>query len=266
MMEHLSFYSLLVKDFIEISVLSTLCYWGLSWLKQDKQKPLLVYGYLYCGLWMSSFLFDLKTLLHLLELTAPVVVMLFILVHQKTLQKNFIGLYKVMPARKVHTLWLEEIVRFCLQTDHDLMFLVEHKQSIGELVTTELPLQTDITTAVLSYLSQCKQFNRNQYMLLDTQGTLLGLNVTWHKALALDALEQDRIKKASYYLQEVDAFALYFDQSTRTFTLIVHQQTYPALTATQVLQSIERYLKTDHTKKGTNREQVHKTNFKQPHA
>ena len=134
MMKHLSFYSLIIKDIIEIGCLSILCYWCMCWLKQDHQKPLLIYCYLYCSLWIACFFLDLKTLLHLLELTAPVVVMLFILVHQKTLQKNFIGLYKAMPARKVQTLWLEELIRFCLQTNRNFMFLVEYKNSIKEFL------------------------------------------------------------------------------------------------------------------------------------
>ena len=266
MMEHLSFYSLMLKDVIEISCLSTLCYWCMCWLKQDRQKPLLVYCYLYCFFWIACFLFDLKTLLHLLELTTPVVVMLFILVHQKTLQKNFIGLYKAIPARKVQTLWLEELIRFCLQADQNFMFLIEHKNSIAELLSIGLPLQTDITSTVLTYLCQCKQFNHDQYILLDTQGTLLGLNVTWQKALALYDIEEDCVKKATYCLQEVDAFALYFNHAKREFTLVIHQNSYPALSTAQLLQSIEQYLKTDPIKKGIDHESYNKTGLQQPHA
>ncbi len=266
MMEQLSFYSLMIKDVIEISCLSTLCYWCMLWLKQDRQKPLLVYCYLYCLFWIACFLFNLYTLTHLLELTAPVAAMLFILVHQKTLQKNFIGLYKIMPARKVQTLWLEELIRFCLQADQNFMFLIEHRNSIAELLSIGLPLQTDIRSTVLTYLCQSKQFNHDQYILLDTQGTLLGLNVTWRKALALYDIEENCVKKATYFLQEVDAFALYFNHAKREFTLIMHQNTYPAVSAAQVLQSIERYLKTDQTKKGIDHEQHKKTDYKQPHA
>lgn len=247
--------TLLLKDVIELSGLAYICYRWLRWLQRDKQKPLLHYFYGYCALWIISTSLHLTTFLFVLQYSMPLVMTLFVLVHQHSLQKNFVGLYKVKPAQKVAHDWLQEIIRFCLQAQTDLYFLIEHTTSLAELISAEIPVQTPIDHRLLRYLCHAPEFNHERYLMADTQGNLLGINVTWKKPLALTALDEQPVDKASYYLIDSDGCMLHYAHKTRSFTIVIRQKIYPALSAAQVLQSMAHYLRAADNSQGT----VHET-------
>ena len=243
-----------LKDFIEIAALTYACYRWLSWLQADKQKPLVIYFYGYSAVWIASTSLHLTTFLHVLHLTAPLIMTLFVLIHQHTLQKNFIGLYKIKPAQKVAHDWLQEIIRFCLQTQTNVYFLVEHTTSLAELVHAEISMHTPIDHQLLHFLCHAPEFNAEKYLMADTQGNLLGVNTTWKKQLALSVLDEQHIIKASYYLIDSDGCMLHYTHKTRTFTIVIRQKIYPALSAAQVLQSMAHYLRAADNLQGTIRE------------
>ena len=261
-----SLITILCRDAVEITFLTYFCYRWLRWLQSDKQKPLLRYFYSYSALWILSVCFEFSTLLFVLEYSLPLVMMLFVLVHQHTLQKNFVGLYKIKPAQKAENNWLQEIVRFCLQAQTDLYFLLEHTQSLSELVHSEITLHTPVKTALLQCIAQSTAFNPDQYFRVDTDGNLLGINVNWKKPLALTALEEQPLEKASYYLIDSDACMIQYAHKTRSFTIIIRQKIYPGLSATQVLQSITHYLHAHDNIQGAIHERHRSSSSCQPSA
>lgn len=238
-----TFTTLAIKDALELLGLAYICYRWLRWLQQDKQKPLLHYFYGYCAVLIISSSLQLTTFLFVLNYSAPLIMMLFVLIHQHTLQKNFIGLYKIKPAQTDLSNWLQDIIGFCLQTHNDISLLLEHSTSIQELINTEIPLNAPISRELLSFINRSPDFNPEQYMLADTHGNLLGVNVTWRKPLALTALDEQHIEKASYYLIDSDGCMIHYTHKTRTFTIVIKQKIYPKLSAAQVLQSIAHYLR-----------------------
>ncbi len=259
------FYPLLIKDGIEIIALSIICYWFLRWLATDKQQPLTVYFYAYAFFWGVCCLAQLNTLVSLLENTFATVLMLFMLVHQKTLQKNFISLCKIKPAQKAQSDWLQEIIRFCLQAETDLFFLVEHKQSLHDLVTINTPMQAQINCELLQFLHHSSDLDPRKYIIIDTHGTLHGLHVQWQKPLALTDLDENELAKASYYLMQTDAFMLHYNYEQRLFAIVMRDTIYNNLTTAQVLQSVTHYL-ADQPKKGNHEKSYSCKNKRQPHA
>lgn len=258
--------ALLLKDIAEISALTYACYRWLRWLQVDKQKPLLYYFYAYCMLWIASSSLHLNTILFVLQYSTPLIIMLFVLVHQHTLQKNFIGLYKVKPAQSISPDWLQHSIGFCLQAHSDLSLLIEHTTSVEELVNTEIPLHAPISRELLNFIARSPDFNPEQYILADTQGHLLGINVTWKKPLALTALDEQHIDKASYYLIDSDGCMIHYTHKTRTFTIVIKQKIYPKLSAAQVLQSMAHYLRTANNTQGTIHETRRSSSSSQPSA
>ena len=264
-MQWLTFYPLWIKDLIEISIFTGIIYGWSCWLKQDATKPLLGYFYAYCTLWLVCALAELPTICTFLKASTPVVILLFIIVHQRTLQKNFISLSSYKPAKKTDAHWLEHVIRFCLQADHDLYFLIEHTTPLEGLIAIDIPLHSPMCDALLTYMHACEQFEPDQFMILDTKGYIHGLNARWKKSLALTTLDENRYEKASYLLQDQDGFMLHFKHSTRTFTTILQQKLYKNLSSEQVFQSIGHYLQ---TKQGTTDAHIGKKARaeKQPHA
>ncbi len=259
------FYPLLIKDSIEIIALSIICYWFLRWLATDKQQPLTAYFYAYTFFWGVCYLAQLNTLVSLLEHAFPAVLMFFMLIHQKTLQKNFIHLTKIIPAKKARSDWLQEIIRFCLQAETDLYFLVEHKQSLHDLIAINTPMQAQINCELLQFLHHSSDLDPQQYIIIDTRGTLHGLHVQWQKPLALSDLDRNELTKASYYLMQTDAFMLHYNYEQRLFAIVMRDTIYNNLTTAQVLQSITHYL-ADQPKKGNHEKSYSDQNQRQPHA
>ncbi|MEX0849560.1 MAG: hypothetical protein WD055_04990 [Candidatus Dependentiae bacterium] len=262
-----SLHLLLCKDIVEITTLSYLFYWWLHWLKQDKQKQLSLYFYGYSLFWAACSLGNLTTLLTCIEYTAPYTIILFILIHQKNLQRNFISLFKVKPAQKTDIDWLQEIVRFCLQANGNISILIEHQNSLNNLLSINVPMHTQISTQLLQFLYHSSDFNAKHYILIDTQGNILGIDVTWQKPLALTGINENESTKASYYLMNSDAFMLQYNHQNRLFTIIMKEHIYTNLTTAQVLQSITHYLASSENKKGPKNEAPYiSSDQQQPHA
>ncbi len=80
------------RDCLEIIFFASLFYYLTLWLKKDKTKNLLPYFYGYCLITFCAYMLELTTVTSLLFLFTPAAVMLFILMHQDTLQRNIVAL------------------------------------------------------------------------------------------------------------------------------------------------------------------------------
>ena len=84
------------KDAIEILCMTGGLYFFSTWLQHDKQKQLVTHFYALCSLVVIAHLTELPTLGSSLMSFFPAMIMLFILVHQKSLQNSFVALKKLM--------------------------------------------------------------------------------------------------------------------------------------------------------------------------
>lgn len=231
------------KDLFEIILLSFLCHRWLVWLHNDKQKPLLGYFLSYCLLWFASILLQLQTIITFLYATLPIALLGFILVHRRVLQKNYIALYKIKPEKNIEPHWLQHIVGFCLQASTDISILLEHTAGIADMVHIGIPLCAPLSRDVLSFIGKSSDFNPANYILADTHGQLLGINVAWQGELNNQAFKtQDG--RTYYHVTDSDACMIYYMHTKRTFTVVLKHKVYADLQATQLLQSINHYIHT----------------------
>lgn len=258
MIEHISIYLLMAQDILEIGFLSFICYHMLSWLKQ---VPILLTScYLYAFLFITSFILQLTTICTLLEISLPFFIITLVLIRVQTHKQIALSDEPVNSSDL-----FEDLVRLCLRSTHNLQFLIEQSIDIQDALIISLPLQNHYSNNLLSYLIDCNRFNAQQYILLNSKGDLLGINCSW-KQTAQTLSDEQRIREACYYLQGTHAMALYSHHEQRTFTLIIDQEIYRPLNATQLLQSIQWYKKSDQFKKGSGHEQsIKKNHQQQPH-
>lgn len=257
MMEHMTLYLLMAKDILEICLLSFICFQFLSWLKLN--KTLLTCCYLYALLFGTSFILQLTTIYTLLEISLPFFMVTLVLMRMQTNKQT------ALVDQDINSSDLfEDLVRFCLHSTHNLQFLVEQSMDLQDSLIVGISLQNHYSNNLMSYLIDCKRFNQEQYILLDSKGDLLGVNCSW-KQTTHRLTDEQLLKEASYYLQETHAIALYFYYEQRTFTLIINQKIYRSLSATQLLQSIQWYKKSDQFKEGSGHEQsIKKSHLQQP--
>jgi hypothetical protein len=240
----------MAKDILEISFLSIICYQFLYWVKQDNRQPLLNFCYLYALLFVISFILQLTTLLTLLEIGLPFFIVTLAIIRTQRASNHIAA----SDQDHTETDLIEDLVRFALTSPCNLQFLIQQNVSLQEMLTITLPLQTTCTKNILGYLTDCNRFNTQQYILLASNGKLLGINAMWQQS-ANQTTHEQQLKETCYYLQATDAIAFYFNHEQRTFTLILEQKIYRSLTSTQLLQSIQWYRKSDHQTKGLGHEQ-----------
>ena len=108
------------QDYIEILFFSYVCYYFTHWLHKDRQKNLVGYFYGYCVFAIGSYYGGFSTITFFLFAGFPAAMMIFIIMHQDILQRNFIALHnistKVSLIKPLH--WHEMLIRSCLVLLH----------------------------------------------------------------------------------------------------------------------------------------------------
>src|SRR5580700_2502155 len=108
----MSYFSLLDwRDIVEIVSLSTAIYYFSSWLKNDSHKNLSIPFYLYISSFIVAHYLNLQVLSSLLLFSSPIIFTIFILVHQKSLQKNFVVATRIDLDQRYKRDWLEELIK-----------------------------------------------------------------------------------------------------------------------------------------------------------
>ena len=93
--------------------------------------------------------------------------MLFALIHQETLQKNFVALCNITPARPTNSDWLDTMMQTALTTMNNhknIVCIIERTQALDELIATPLPLRADITKGVLTVFLNSQVFEAEKMM------------------------------------------------------------------------------------------------------
>jgi hypothetical protein len=265
---------LTINDVVEIALISGAIYYFSRWLRNDKQKNLLLYFYSYCTLLLGSYWIELNSASAFLWITAPIGLMLFILFHQESLQKNFVMLRNSVPLNepKLRGEWLETLIGTCLAAANNnktIHCVIEHKDSLNEMITAHLPLYADVQKNLLSMLLDSENFDQSKILWLNSHGRLLGLNADWNQQLeeswmapnvkALDAWQQD----ALFYSAKTDAIVFRLNPKTRMFDIVAHGKTFNGVNAALTLKTIEKYVTFEIPKKGVGYEAAKKQSHEQ---
>ena len=241
------------KDVAEILLCSSAIYYFSLLLRNDRQKNLLLYFYCYCTLLLSTWAFDLTVATTFLFITAPVALVLFIIYHQEALQKNFVMLRNSTPFKSAQISgdWLETLIGNCLtalNNNKTIYCVIEHKDSLEQIVTCPLPLQTDVQKNLLALLLDSQVFDSKKMIWVNSQGKLLGLNAAWNITFEesvmtdsvknLDSWQQD----ALFFTAKTDAIVFKLCPETRSFDIVAQSKLFNNVNTSHALKTIEKYL------------------------
>lgn len=236
-------------DIIEIIFFSTLIYYASVWLRKDRYAPLLMYGYAYCSLMIIAYIAALESVLFFLTFFAPAICICFIMIHQTTLQKNYIMLKNPQPINTIATdPWIDYLMRICLQAMHNnisLTCIIEQSDSLRSVLHTDLELNIPLQSGILEMLIKAPTFSSERLIWLNDQGIIIGINATWQKStpvLSAYNNEHTLIQETVLYSAHTDALFITTDLSTHDFTMIVAGNIYRAITAPIVINSIKKYV------------------------
>src|SRR4051812_25368586 len=110
--------SIELADYIEILFFSLVIYYFLLWLKKDTQKNLVIIFYGYFTITILSHYAYLPTITYLLCAAAPIALIIFIVLHQETLQRNFVMLKKVTAPVDINNNWVDELIKSSITALH----------------------------------------------------------------------------------------------------------------------------------------------------
>lgn len=266
------------KDCIEIILCTVGVYYFSLWLKQDRQKNLLFSFYGYCAIVFGSYYAGLPTITSLLFITAPLTIMLFIVLHQDLLQKNFIALAAInAPPAEHENDWLETVIRACLvaiNNNKTIYGVIEHRDSLSSMLSTSVPLYTDVQKNVLTMALESASYDQEKMLWFTAQGKLLGINTQWNvlssdivtpsKSATLPLWQQESL----FFTHKTDAIVFSINPISRTFTLIAQGKIVEHINASHAFNTIKKFLNETHVAKGefSHEMQDKKTHSKQRNA
>jgi len=238
------------RGVIEIIVISTIFYYISLWLKADNKSRLLIYFYAYCLFTCTSYLLDLPILFQLSFYGAPICAMLFILIHQERLQKNYIALRTYTPARQPSVDWYDELLRCCLinRNAHiPLHIIIEHNDSLEGLIDTQFKLNSSFQLNLLQTLIKSELFNQEQLIWMRSDGTLVSINaqLRQHPGMILDQYVQRfaRWQQDAFILSKTtDAITISSDHQTVGFTMIMQESVVTEITAENCLKILKKHI------------------------
>ncbi|MFC1841884.1 hypothetical protein ACFLYA_02320 [Candidatus Dependentiae bacterium] len=238
-----------LRNIVEFLFFSLIIYYFSIWLKKDRHKNLLPYFYGYCAMTLVAHYTQLTTISYFLFLFSPVAIMLFILVHQKTLQKNFVAIKNIMPAKQVKSDWQNALVRsflFAINNNKEIRCIIENKDNLENFIYSPLILNANIEQGLIKIVQESDLFDQDKMLWINTQGKLIGINASWKEAI-FQAVETE-IQETDPFLQSAlllssntDTLFLRITPTQRTFDIIFNGKMVNNIDSDNVLKIIKKY-------------------------
>jgi hypothetical protein len=226
------FYTLLYHDIIEITFYASCIFIFCKWLAQDKTKNLIIYFFTYSFLLLTAWTVQLPTVTYFLYTYAPVALLLFIVLHEKTLQRNLVTLCNLTPTHAQHNDWLETILSasLALINSHTAInVVIEHTDALDHFLTTPFFINADLEKNVLDILLSSASYDEHKIVWITTSGKIRGINATW-------------LNDAFVYAVQHDALVFSTHPISRTFSIIINGKEHKNLPAHHVKVLIKKHL------------------------
>ena len=224
-------YAIPYRDILEILFFASAIYYIQLWLKRDTQRNLILGFYIYCALFFASYYADLPVLRFFLFVFAPAIAMLFIILHQETLQKNFISLTKPARVDLETSNWIDELVMCCLTAlnkHKDAIIVLERHDPLKSLIHSPYFIYAELKKDVFDILLE-KQLPGNQHMIwINQQGKIVSINSSWKSQIDDEWVTQEAEhlhawkQQALYITSKTDALVLKINPLSRSFDVIIN--------------------------------------------
>lgn len=218
------------SDMIEILFFSVIIYFFLLWLKQDTQKNLIFPFYIYCTITFISYYANLNIISTTLFLAAPLAIIIFIILHQNSLQKNFVMLKKVSATPSYNINWLEEFIRSCLSAlnnNKEFICVIERSDQLQNTIKAPCIFYADFKKDIFDILIEKHTCKNTHLIWINHEGKIVAINATldinisqeWMSTQAdtLAKWKQDGI----FISSKTDAIIIRVNPLTRTFDIII---------------------------------------------
>jgi hypothetical protein len=237
------------RDIAEILVFANLFYCLMRLLAKDRTKKLLPYFYSYCLISITSYTLQLTTITYLLLWYSPVIIMLFMFMHQDILQRNLVTLKNIQPAQTINNDWLDILFRSCLimiNKNKPVTCIIECTDNLDDFIKTPFFINADLHQGVLELLLESHVYDPEKLIWVNTQGKLRGINTSWRTPYYGSKKTDPAVtwqQKSFIYSQQTDALIFYADMYTHTFTIIARGQCFEKISPHHALTLIKKHIR-----------------------
>lgn len=248
------------RDIIEIAFFTVTSYYIVRWLNKDTQKNLARYFYLYCALALGSYYAYLHVISLVLFFSAPIVAVLFLIVHQQTLQKNFIVGKTLTPKSDASDKWLEEVIQASLRgvnKNKTILCVIERADALNVFFTARCTFNAPVTRELLNLLMNTTPDDEMTTIWVSHTGLLIAINPHWHAGYdEIWASQQmnplHRYKQDALLIsQKSDAIITVISPETRLFDVLVGGKGFDNISAGYAFSLIKQHIATKQVTKGT---------------
>lgn len=222
------------RDFIEIFLFIFLFYRLIHWLNDDPNKKIILYFLGYCIFFIGAYWIQLITICAFLILYTPVIMLFFVIFHQKSLQKNFIA--KINPVQTyTYNSWIEHVIStglYLLNNNIDTTILIEHTQTLHSFLHNTCPLEAPISTPLLRMITSSQFFNPKNMLWITSNGFIKGINTTW---------KNNDPDQETNLITYTDALVLKIEHTSHSFSLLVQGHHFTNLSAEHVTLLLKQY-------------------------
>lgn len=208
-------YNLLFRDTIEIAIFSFCIFYFCKWLKTDKTKNMIGYFFSYSVLLLAAWFIQLPSLVSFLCHYAPVALLLFIVLHEKTLQRNLVTLRSSTSVQTPQD-WLEILLSGCLatiNTNKSITIVIEQNDALNYFLDAPFFINAPINKDVFNILISSPSYDDKKMIWITTTGHIRALNVSWIS-------NQEIKKEALFYTLQCDAIIINCHPLSRAFSII----------------------------------------------
>lgn len=234
------------SEFLEISFFACAFYYFSKWLNQDKSKKLFFTFILFCSLFLISDFLELDTLNHFIFYFAPIFLTLFIFAHQNIIQRNFITVKNLKPAKVDDLSWTQELVKsliYALGKNKDIICVIENHQHLQNYLKEDLKFNCMISKEILNAIFSSSNFDDKKIVFINRTGALNSINgIILNSELSLDESNSEA-DKALILASKTDAIYLKSSSLTRSFDIAIEGKILNNIHSNQVLNVLETYLK-----------------------
>jgi len=225
-------------DCLEIMFFTILIYYFTRWLCKDTQKNLVYYFYGYCALTFVTHYIHLHLMSLSLFILAPAMICIFIILHQHTLQRNFVSLQEIHPPNSANH-WIEELIRTSLHTmnkQKNLIWIIERTHHLETALEAACLFYADLKKDLIDLLLEPQHTDEDVLLWINQTGKLIANNVHW-KVDAADWISPTATQLPTWQQQallissKTDTIIIRSCAKTRLFTLITQEKKIENLTA-----------------------------------
>lgn len=244
-------YSMLCKDILEIALLSTFFYHVICWLLQDRVNNLIYYFAGYALVVAAAFMLPLPILQILLLWYSPVIMILFVILHEKQLQKNFVATYKSTYKLTQQVFdWPNILIQTGLHNfieQQSTLYLIEQDQPLDSLVSTPFIINSPVQKELLEMICASQSYNQMRALWITKHGMLRGINTYWHQnTTTLSDLtyadEDTLIESLEPLIENCSAIACFSNAITREWTIVARDCIFKKISAQHALQLLQKLL------------------------